>query len=252
MKKIISVTLVIVMVLALSVTAMASSTLIWKDGFGFHCNAGKGNGKVVTGFEKATIALERVGATTTWNLAIDVNNECPVCKRIDWVTFSNKNGVINGKNIQVNHSDNPVYKATASAQLVLIDIVIDCEGELVSEDVVKVDKSGVFATNEIAKFDFDIPAGYEIVKGENPVVIEFAAKAGQNLSETVVAIKTTVLECECEGDFFGGGKCPGWGVTCTDVCDPCKNGNGNNHTNCRTLLRKDHPQYQELCGCVCP
>ena len=63
---------------------------------------------------------------------------------------------------------------------------------------------------------------------------------------------TACNDCVCEGEFTGGGNCPGWGVTCGDVCNPCKNGVGSNHTNCRTLLGINHPQYQEFCGCVCP
>ena len=234
MKKIVAIVLALTLLIALGATAIASSsTLNWKDGFGFHCNAGKGNGKVVTGFEKATIGLTRVAGTTTWNLDINVNNVCPSCQRIDWVTFSNNNGVINGKNIQVNHSANPVYRAEASAELVLIDIVLDCEGELVSKNVKKESQSGVFATNNPAVFNFNIPAGYEIVKGSNPVVINFEAKAGQNLSGKVVAEKVTILECNCTGNFFNDP--PVIPEPCKHpaiVCDNCKNSNGSSHDQC--------------------
>jgi len=233
MKRILSIVLVLALLVAIGAVAVASSnTLTWKDGFGFHCNAAKGNGKVTTGFEKATIGLTRVGSTTTWNLDINVENVCPSCQRIDWVTFSNNNGVINGKNIQVNHSANAVYKATASAELVLIDIVKDCEGELVSKDVEKVTQSGVFATNNPAVFTFNIPEGYEIIKGANPVEIHFAAIAGQDLSGKVVAQKINILECKCEGSFSGIDPEP---VKCNHdniVCDVCKNSNGKSHDEC--------------------
>jgi len=250
MKKILSIALVLMLLVSIAAVAVASSTqtgLVWKDGFGFHCNAGKGNGKVTTGFEKATIGLTREGASTTWNLDININNVCPSCQRIDWVTFSNKNGVINGKNIQVNHSDNPVYRANANASLVLVDTVLDCEGKLISQDSATADsKSGVFATNNSAIFNFDIPPGYNIIEGANPVVISFEAKAGQNLSGKVVAERVTVLPCDCEEeeeeddwDFFGG----------NGVCPPCQSGNGNNHSNC--FANHSNPKQQVDCACWC-
>ena len=237
MKRILSIVLVLALLVAIGAVAVATSnTLTWKDGFGFHCNAAKGNGKVTTGFEKATIGLTRVGTTTTWDLDINVNNECPSCKRIDWVTFSNNNGVINGKNIQVNHSANAVYKATASAELFLIDIVLDCEGNEVSNtgEVLADSKSGVFATNNPAVFTFNIPEDYEIIEGANPVVINFEAKAGQNLYGKVVALRITELPCECEED-----DTPGEFYKECEHSWHCPNciGNGNNqidqgHKNC--------------------
>jgi len=248
MKKLLSILVVVAILSAMAVPAFGFT---WTDGFGFHCNNAKGNGKVVTGFEKANIGLTRVGDTTTWNLDIILDNECPSCKRIDWVTFSNKNGAINGKNIQVNHSANPVYKASASADLVLIDTVVDCEGNFVSGGVVStVAQSGVFATNASAVFTFDIPEGYEIIKGENPVVITFAAAPGQVGYGKVVAEKIITLGCECEDEdnpgFSGGDK----GV----ICDPCSGNNpgpNNNHSNCRTNLRPDHSQFMLFCACPC-
>jgi len=120
-----------------------ADTRIWQDGFGFHCNVPKGNGataveylgensavinsiskikkqpagslvvekgdqKDIFGTKTYPIALERVGSTTTWNLLTD-DIECKTCGRIDWVTYSNNSGVINGKNIQVNHSTTPKF-----------------------------------------------------------------------------------------------------------------------------------------------
>ena len=114
---------------------------IWQDGFGFHCNIPKGNGataveylgdtetilKSIAGIKKQPagslivekgdqkdifgtktfpIGLERVGATTLWNLQTD-NIICKTCGRNDWVTYSNNSGVINGKNIQAHHPPLP-------------------------------------------------------------------------------------------------------------------------------------------------
>ena len=115
-------------------------TRIWQDGFGFHCNNAKGNGatdveykgtnaaviKAIEGIKKPVdknklmivakgdqkdyfgtktyqITLERVGATTAWNLMTGTDIECKTCGRTDWVTYSNNSGVINGKNIQAHH-----------------------------------------------------------------------------------------------------------------------------------------------------
>ena len=97
-----------------------SETRIWVDGFGFHCNLCGGNGatdvinlrngktvkkgdqKNVFGTKDFPIKLERVGNTTLWNLITD-EIECASCGSKEWVTYSNKNGVISGKNIQAHH-----------------------------------------------------------------------------------------------------------------------------------------------------
>ena len=113
-------------------------TRIWKDGFGFHCNALKGNGqtsveymgddaaiktaisklkkqpagsmvvekgeqKNIFGTSVYPIELVRVGETTRWDLITDEDIKCSTCGRYDWVTYSNNSGVINGKNIQAHH-----------------------------------------------------------------------------------------------------------------------------------------------------
>ena len=102
-----------------STAANAAQTITWTDGFGFHCNNGNGNGRTDVivggrrlggqnsnhhglGTNQTPIVLERVGTTTTWNLLTDAI-VCATCGRTDWVTYSNNNGVINGRNIQVNH-----------------------------------------------------------------------------------------------------------------------------------------------------
>ena len=149
--KLISIALVVVMVLALGLTAVAASnsqevtgptSRIWQDGFGFHCNQCGGNGAtavIYKGSNKAVIAaianlkkqpagsmlvekgeqknifgtkiypitIERVGDTTLWNLVTGDDIECATCHRTDWVTYSNKNGVVEGKNIQAHHPPLP-------------------------------------------------------------------------------------------------------------------------------------------------
>jgi len=151
MKKFVVILLIASLALALTIPALASNsqivtnanTRIWQDGFGFHCNAVKGNGataveyigdntaiensiarikkqpagsmivqkgdqKDIFGTRTFPVTLERVGTTTTWNLITD-DVECNSCGRIDWVTYSNNSGVINGKNIQVHHSATPRF-----------------------------------------------------------------------------------------------------------------------------------------------
>jgi len=154
-KKIFSCAIAVVMLFSLAIPALASSnsqivvnaeTRIWQDGFGFHCNALKGNGatsvinlindkvvakgsqKDVFGVKSNPIGLARVANTITWDLLTN-DIECATCGRIDWVTFSNNNGVINGKNIEVNHSSTPRYLAEVSifwtSEILECDIVCD-------------------------------------------------------------------------------------------------------------------------------
>ena len=102
------------------VATTRAAVLEWDEGFGFHCNHAKGNGrtdvKIGTHIFRANnqndngrnpamhATLFRVGETTVWQL-VPIAGEivCETCGRTDWVTYSNKNGVINGKNIQAHH-----------------------------------------------------------------------------------------------------------------------------------------------------
>jgi len=108
---------------------------IWQDGFGFHCGGAvdveytgsntavinaikgikkpvdknnlmivaKGDQKNYFGTKTYPVTLERVGDTTIWELMTNDDIVCKKCGRTDWVTYSNNSGVIDGKNIQVEH-----------------------------------------------------------------------------------------------------------------------------------------------------
>ena len=146
----IAIVLAVAVALSMSTVAFGASnsqvvvnpdTRTWQDGFGFHCNAAKGNGatdveyigdvtaiknsiknikkqpansmvvekgeqKNIFGTKIFPINLERVDQTTLWNLITD-DVKCSTCGRTDWVTYSNNSGVINGKNIQAHHPPLP-------------------------------------------------------------------------------------------------------------------------------------------------
>jgi len=150
MKKVLTIVLVIAMLVAVAIPAFAKAPvkeeLTWTDGFGFHCNA-KGNPATAVeyvgvddAFESAIAKIKKQpagslvvqkgdqkdifgtkanpidlkwSAGTTFDLLTD-DIECVTCGRIDWVTFSNNNGVINGKNIQAHHSGTPRYMVEVS------------------------------------------------------------------------------------------------------------------------------------------
>jgi len=146
-RKLLSILLVVTMVVAIAIPTLGASnsqivsgptSRVWQDGFGFHCNAIKGNGqtsveyvggvtavvnsiknikkqpagsmvvlkgdqKDIFGTKTYPIGLERVDMTTTWNLMTGDDIVCATCGRTDWVTYSNNDGTINGKNIQAHH-----------------------------------------------------------------------------------------------------------------------------------------------------
>jgi len=104
MKKSIFTTLsVFAIIIAMAVGAVAQTE--WKN-VGFHCNNGKGNGKVAdTG--KTTVPLTSTDKGKTW-VYTGKAFECPNCDRIDWVAYSN-NGKLNGNNVQLQHSATPAY-----------------------------------------------------------------------------------------------------------------------------------------------
>lgn len=134
-------------------TLAASTTpdsLVWYDGFGFHCNRCGGNGatavmytgndtrvlqaiamlknqpagsrvvekgeqKNIFGTAAYPIQLVRIGQSMTWRLITGDDIVCMTCGGADWITYSNKNGVIRGVNIQVNHTgEEPLTKATGT------------------------------------------------------------------------------------------------------------------------------------------
>jgi len=74
---------------------------------GFHCGAGQGNGRVrPEGYTKGLqVSFERIDETT-WKLVGDAY-VCPKCGRTEWVSYSNKSGIPDGKNIQLTHISEP-------------------------------------------------------------------------------------------------------------------------------------------------
>ena len=73
---------------------------------GFHCNTFGGNGRVwISNYDaKDEIKLVRVDETT-WKLTNRNDYYCPNvgCGKNVWVSYSNKNGVPSGKNVQLTH-----------------------------------------------------------------------------------------------------------------------------------------------------
>ena len=113
MKKFLSFAFALVMVCALAVPALAvpAADTATITGCAFHCTEDGGNGKTsIVGQAKdfgknATVELLRDSDDpTVWHL-VSVNGDkgpfvCATCGSSEWVSFSNKNGVPDGKNIQ--------------------------------------------------------------------------------------------------------------------------------------------------------
>ena len=106
------------MIAAMAVPAMASEKLPEKsEGFAFHCNAFSGNGKTyIIGeakdygkFDKKTgeglIQLLPTADPKVWLPVVPDGKEwvCENCGSESWVSYSNKSGVPDGKNIQLTH-----------------------------------------------------------------------------------------------------------------------------------------------------
>jgi hypothetical protein len=108
------------MICAFTVPALASAKLpAASEGFAFHCNdiEDGGNGKTyIVGkdkdygkFDKKTgeglIQLAPALGDTTGKIWVPVEDlgVCTSCGRSDWVSFSNKSGTPDGKNIQLQH-----------------------------------------------------------------------------------------------------------------------------------------------------
>jgi len=106
------------MLLALAVPAVASTAASQVEGFAFHCNTFNGNGRTyIEGkdkdfgkFDKKTgagllgLILDTSDPTAkTWFPVFEEEMVCTTCGSSEWVSFSNKSGVPDGKNIQLQH-----------------------------------------------------------------------------------------------------------------------------------------------------
>lgn len=129
MKKLLSTVLALSMILALSIPSLAAPKVPAVDpqpgareavilNAGFHCNAEGGNGRVwVAAYDlkyEADKALKKAGVggvlenliyldDNCWLLENDTDYVCPKCGSTVWVSYSNKSGVPDGKNIQLTH-----------------------------------------------------------------------------------------------------------------------------------------------------
>ena len=84
------------------------------EGFAFHCNCDGGNGKTyIVGKDKdfgkkMNITLTRnANDPKVWDVVVPQGEEwvCANCGCSQWISFSNKSGVPDGKNIQLNHPE---------------------------------------------------------------------------------------------------------------------------------------------------
>jgi len=111
MKKILTLVIVLAMAVAVSIPAFAAPAagdIVTVEGFAFHCGHGeKGNGSTTIAGQpkdfgkKMKIDLVRSDwDPTVWEVP-HYDFKCAVCGNDMWVSFSNKNGVPDGKNIQL-------------------------------------------------------------------------------------------------------------------------------------------------------
>ncbi|MCL1873507.1 MAG: hypothetical protein FWF85_05260, partial [Clostridiales bacterium] len=136
MKKFLVVLLACLLVLSLGVTAFAEPKVPAPNpvpgareavilNAGFHCNAHGGNGRVwVEAYDlkyEADKSLKKEGIggvledliyldDNCWLLANKKDYVCPECGSSVWVSYSNKSGVPDGKNIQLTHGDKSIHK----------------------------------------------------------------------------------------------------------------------------------------------
>ena len=125
MRKLLSLALVVAMVFALAVPAFAAVKVNSEvEGFAFHCNAINGNGRTyIDGkakdfgkFDKKTgeglLKLTGYSDSKVWTPCFKETMVCSTCGSSKWISFSNKSGVPDGKNIQLNHpgEDNKIVK----------------------------------------------------------------------------------------------------------------------------------------------
>ena len=245
------------------------SAMLWDDGFGFHCNNAKGNGRTDVTINGITFrannqndnggnpamhaTLFRVGETTVWRLEpINGVIVCATCGRTDWVTYSNKNGVINGKNIQAHHPrpgevPPPVEPEPIEFVVEFLNYkVIPASGELEAFEQADSRLISVFTANEVNGFTTEKPpyenpnvdkyefAGWNAFEDGQLLPSPTTASMLQNIDKDMVvfAVFTPLYKCECD----------------TDCKRVCKGGMRKPNYSCD----KDcNAQCGEPCACVC-
>jgi hypothetical protein len=163
-------------------TAVDPETRFWRDGFGFHCNTFGGNGRTAVTINGQLFRannqndngrnplmhswLDRVGMTTTWTLRTLTDIVCETCGSMEWITYSNNSGVINGRNIQANH---PPAVATLPAAVIVSKVWLDANGAPFNYDGEITFTNGfvlgenTVPANELADFSENIPEGWNFV-----------------------------------------------------------------------------------------
>ena len=175
MKKLMIITTVVVMMCAFAFSAMASTQLpAASEGFAFHCNDIEGsNGKTyiegkdkdfgkfdkklvgkVSDLEAGLIKLAPVETDLTGKTWIPVENlgVCTTCGRPDWVSYSNKSGVPDGKNIQLQHPGSSrrwitvavtyfidIFKCEFTCNIADCDFAIECTEDCECGDMCGID-----------------------------------------------------------------------------------------------------------------
>lgn len=123
MKKVISAILALMLSLAALAAVMAEGTAALSDnvtvqGFAFHCNADGGNGKTyLVGYAKdfgkydkktgkgLVNLIRNADDPKVWDVVVPEGEtwQCLACGSTEWISYSNKSGVPDGKNIQLCH-----------------------------------------------------------------------------------------------------------------------------------------------------
>ena len=97
---------------AVAAKAVADCNEATVQGFAFHCNCDGGNGKTyIEGKDKdfgkkLDVSLTRnANDPTIWDVVVPAGEvwKCTQCGCTEWISFSNKSGVPDGKNIQLTH-----------------------------------------------------------------------------------------------------------------------------------------------------
>jgi len=107
-RKICVIVLILAAIIAMLIPVLAdnedqNTAEVTLNNAGFHCSAAGGNGRVrPSGYSNGKKeTFERIDETT-WKLVSDAYI-CPVCGSTDWISYSNKSGTPDGKNIQLSH-----------------------------------------------------------------------------------------------------------------------------------------------------